>query len=99
MSILKDLVNLGLGVAVMTKEKAEDVVNELVKKGEIGQDEGKKLIDDLIKKGEESKKEIETTIEKTVRNLIEKIDMPTRQELNNLKSEMEQLKEKLNKEE
>ena len=99
MSILKDLVNLGLGAVVMTKEKAEEVAKELVKKGEVSQDEGKKLIDDLIKKGEESKKEIEDTIEKNVKNLIEKIDMPTRQEMNSLKSEIKQLKETLSKKE
>ena len=99
MSILKDLVNLGLGALVMTREKAEDVVNELVKKGEVGQDEGKKLVDDLIKKGEEGKKEIEAAIEKTVKHVIEKVDIPTRQEVNNLKSEIEQLREKLKKEE
>lgn len=98
MNVIKDLVNLSLGAAVVTKKKAEEVVKELVKKGDIGQDEGKKLIDSLIKKGEKSKKEIEATIEKTVKNLIKKINMPTRQEVNSLKSEIKQLKEKLSKE-
>ena len=94
MSILKDFVNFGIGAVVMTKEKAEEVANELIKKGEIGQDEGKKLVDDLIKKGGESKKEIENTIEKTVKSFIEKLDIPSRQELGKLKSEIEQLKKK-----
>ena len=90
--------NAWFTISDWTKEKAEEVVNELVKKGEIGQDEGKKLVDDLLKKGEEGKKEIEATVEKTVKNLIEKADISTRKELNELKSEIEQLKEKLNTE-
>ena len=99
MSVLKDVVNLGLGALVMTKEKAEEVVNELVKKGEVGQDEGKELINDLIKRGEKSKKEIEEQIEKTVKNVVEKLDISTKKEIEELKSEIEELKNKLSKEE
>ncbi|MCK4809860.1 MAG: phasin family protein [Candidatus Omnitrophica bacterium] len=99
MSILKDLVNLGLGALVITKEKAEEVVNELVKKGEVGQDEGKELINELIEKGEKSKKEIEEQIEKMVKGVLEKLDISAKKEIKELKSEIEELKKKLNKEE
>ena len=99
MSVLKDLVNLGLGALVVTREKVEEVVNELVKKGEVGQEEGKKLVEELIEKGKKSKKELEAQIEKIVKGATEKLDLPTRKELNGLKSEIEQLKEKLNKKE
>lgn len=99
MSVVKSLLNLGLGALAMTKEKAEQVVSELVKKGEIGQDEGKELINELIKKGEKSKKEIEEQIEKIVKNVIERLDISTKKEIKELKSEVEELKKKLNKEE
>lgn len=99
MSVVKSLLNLGLGALAMTKEKAEQVVSELVKKGEIGQDEGKELINELIKKGEKSKKEIEEQIEKIVKNVTERLDISTKKEIKELKSEVEELKKKLNKEE
>ena len=99
MTIFKGLLNLGLGALVMTKEKAEEVVNELVKKGEVGQEEGKKLIGELIEKGEKSKKEIEAQIEKIVKGITKKLDIPTRKELRELKVKIEQLKKKLNREE
>ena len=95
MSALKSLLNLGIGAAVMTKEKVEEVVNELVKKGEVGQDESKKLIDDLIEKGEKSKKDIEAQIEKTVKSVVEKLDISTKKEMEELKSEIEELRKKL----
>lgn len=98
MSMLKDLVNLGLGAVAITKKKAEEVVNELVKKGEIGQKEGKELINGLIKKGEKSKKDIEVQIEKTVKNIAGKLDISTKKEIKELKFEIEKLKKKLNKE-
>ena len=99
MSVFKGLLNLGLGALVMTKEKAEEVVSELVKKGEVGQKESKKLIGELIEKGEKSKKEIEAQIEKIVKGVTKKLDIPTRKELRELKVKIEQLKKKLNREE
>jgi len=99
MSVVKSLLNLGLGALAMTKEKVEEVVNELVKKGEIGQEEGKELISELIEKGKRSKKEIEDQIEKTVKSVLGKLDISTKKEIEELKSEIEELKKKLNKEE
>ena len=95
MSVLKDVVNLGLGALVMTKEKAEEVVNELVKKGEVGQEEGKELINELIEKGEKGKKEIEDQIEKTVKRVVEKLDISAKKEVEELKFEIEELKKKV----
>jgi polyhydroxyalkanoate synthesis regulator phasin len=96
---LKRAFNLGLGALVVTKEKVEEIVDELVKKGEVGQEEGEKLVSELIKKGEESKKEVGAQIEKIVKGVIEKLDISTRKELDELRSKIEGLKEKLNKEE
>ena len=94
---LEKAVSLGLGALVTTKNKVKETVDELVKKGEIGQEEGKKLVGELIKRGEKSKKEIEAQIGKIVKIAIEKLDIPTRKELNAIKSEIEKLKKKLNK--
>jgi polyhydroxyalkanoate synthesis regulator phasin len=40
---LKNLLYQGLGVAVITKEKIEKVVAEMVEKGKVTQEEGKKV--------------------------------------------------------
>ncbi len=95
--LLKKALSLGLGALLVSKDKIEDVVNELVKKGELGQEEGKNLVNELIGKGEASMNEIEVKIEKIVKSVTEKLSLPTRKELNELKSEIEQLKEKLKK--
>ena len=94
---LKKVFNLSLGVFSVTKEKIEEIVKELVKKGEVSQEEGKKLVNELLEKGEKTKKELEAQMEKIVKGIIERLDLATRKELNELKSEIEQLKEKLNK--
>ncbi len=95
--LLKKALSLGIGALLVSKDKIEEVVNELVKRGELGQEEGKNLVRELIEKGEASMHEVEGKIEKIVQSVTEKLNLPTRKELNELKSEIEQLKEKLNK--
>ena len=95
--LLKKALSLGFGALLVSKDKIEDVVNELVKKGDLGQEEGKNLVNELIEKGEASVNEVEVKIEKIVKSVTEKLDLPTRMELNEIKSEIEQIKEKLNK--
>lgn len=95
--LLKKAFSLGIGVLLVSKDKIEEVVNELVKRGELGQEEGKNLVKELIEKGESSMHEVEGKIEKIIQSVTEKLNLPTRKELNELKSEIEQLKEKLNK--
>ena len=95
--LVKKVFSLGLGALVVTKEKAEEVVAELAKKGEVGQEEGEKLVKELIKRGKEGKKEIEVQIEKMIKGVTKKLDLPTHKEVKELKTEIEQLKKKLNK--
>ena len=95
--ILEKAVNLGLGALLLTKEKVEDVVSELVKKGEVGEEDGKKLISDLLEKGEKGKKEIEAKLKRIAEDITAELDLPLRKELDELKSEIQRLKEKLDK--
>ena len=93
--LFKKALSLGLGAMLVSKDKVEEVVNELVKRGELGREEGKTLVSELIKKGEAGVNEVEGIIEKIVKGVMEKLNLPTRKELNELKSEIEELKEKL----
>ncbi|MCP5002355.1 MAG: polyhydroxyalkanoate synthesis regulator [Planctomycetes bacterium] len=95
--LLKKALSLGLGAMLVSKDKVEDVVNELVKKGELGKEEGKTLVSELIEKGEAGVNELEVMIEKVVKSVTEKLSLPTRKEFNELKSEIEELKERVNK--
>lgn len=99
--IMKDLLNtilsLGLGTLAMTKEKAEEIVDELIKQGNIGREEGTNLVSELIKKGEKSEAEIKMRIEKILHDMLAKIDVPTRKEITELRTEIDQLKKVLSK--
>ena len=54
MSILKNTVLASIGAFQVTREKAEKIVDELIKKGELAKSERKKAIMELLDKAEKS---------------------------------------------
>jgi polyhydroxyalkanoate synthesis regulator phasin len=51
---MKKMMLFGVGLAALTREKTEEFVKELVKKGELSEKEGKQLINDLVEKSKRS---------------------------------------------
>ena len=49
--MLDDLLALTFGLVAVSKEKAEELINYLVDKGEMKRDEARKLVNRLIEKG------------------------------------------------
>jgi polyhydroxyalkanoate synthesis regulator phasin len=49
--LIKKGLAFGLGLAVSSKEQAEKIVNELVKKGELSMEESKDTINQQIQRG------------------------------------------------
>ena len=54
MSILKDTVLASIGAFHVTKDKAEKIVDELIKKGELTKSDRKKAVMELVEKAEKS---------------------------------------------
>jgi len=84
LSLLKKVMLTGVGLAVMTKEKAEELGRELVKKGEITEKEGKEFVEELLKKSEETKDDFEKKVEEVVKKALVRLDLATRKELDKL---------------
>ena len=92
--LIKKTILTGLGVASLTKEKAEKLVKDLIKEGEVSKGEGSKLVKELLKKAKENKNAIEKQVEKTVHNVLKKLDIPNRKDIIGLNSKIEKLDKK-----
>lgn len=75
---------LGLGLAITSKEQAEKVLNELVKKGELSQQESKEFLSILRKKGEKTQKEIDQVVQNKIRHLMDKANLVTKEDIKEL---------------
>ncbi|MDD2421513.1 MAG: HU family DNA-binding protein [Heliobacteriaceae bacterium] len=49
---------VGLGALTLTKEKAEQLVDELAKKGEVSKEDAGKMVDEFLEKGREQREAI-----------------------------------------
>ncbi|MDI6813538.1 MAG: polyhydroxyalkanoate synthesis regulator [Desulfitobacteriaceae bacterium] len=95
---MKDLIKkglaLGLGLAVASKEQIEKGVDDLVKKGEVSAAESKDLVEELVKKGEDEQKELKQKVRGYLREFLNELEIPTKDDLRGLESRIERLENK-----
>ena len=97
LDFLKRTLWIGAGLAVMTAEKIEETVKEIVNRGHITEKEGKELIDDLIEKSRKAKKDLGERVENAVQETLQRLKIPSRREVDELKVRIEQLEKALRK--
>ena len=92
---MKDLIKRGLalslGLAVVSKEQIEKLVDELVKKGEVTASESKDLVEELFEKGEAEKIQINERFREQFAQLLKDMNIPTKAELERLEQRIQVL--------
>lgn len=88
---LKKLLLAGLGTMALTYEKAESMVDELVKKGEIAVSEGKELNEELKRKIDQCKTADKNQSIETVKKMISELEFASKKDIEDLKNRIETL--------
>jgi polyhydroxyalkanoate synthesis regulator phasin len=91
LDFIKKTIFIGAGLASMTAEKVEEAVAEIVKKGELSEKQGRELVKDLLDKSSKARKDLTERIEKTIQDALQKLKIPTRKEIDELKARIERL--------
>jgi polyhydroxyalkanoate synthesis regulator phasin len=86
--LIKKVFSLGLGATIASKEKIQQVVDELVVKGELGQNESKDLIASLVAKGEEQKEYVQQMVRDQVKRVLDELQIATKQDLKDLEARL-----------
>lgn len=94
---IERLILAGLGAIILTKEKTEKIVDELVEKGRVAKKKGPDLIETIVDKGKDVRKEIEKIVEKKVASIHKKLNLPTRTDLDELSKRIAILEKKIKK--
>lgn len=92
--IAKKGVLAGLGLAVVTKEKAEAIAKFLIKKGNASKKDAKKIAKIIMEDAQKGKKIIEDRVKPILHEISKKFDLPTRKEFEALKRTVSELKKK-----
>ncbi len=83
----------GLGVP----EKINEVVDELVKKGELSESQGANLVRECTEKVNRTGDEINKTVSDLIDRALEKMNIPTRDEVDKLNKKITTLSSKVKK--
>ncbi|NIM50490.1 MAG: hypothetical protein GTN69_08550 [Armatimonadetes bacterium] len=95
--LLNRTVELGLGAALLTRESAQRLADELLKKGEMSREEGKKLVSDMLKKGKDQKQRMEEFVTGIVEHALEKMEVARRAQIEQLEKRVAALEKRLDR--
>ncbi len=83
----------GAGLAIMTTEKVQEIMNELVKKGEMTEKEAREAVSEFVEKSKQAKKDLEDKMEQMATGLLNRMNVPTRKEIEEIKERLTRLEE------
>ncbi|MCD5383294.1 phasin family protein [candidate division WOR-3 bacterium] len=84
----------GLGGLTITREKAEEIVADLVKKGEVARNDQSEFVNRLLEKGENTRTEIEKLFEKSMAKVLDRLNIPTKSDIDVLVKKIDELARK-----
>ncbi|MDH4157823.1 MAG: phasin family protein [candidate division Zixibacteria bacterium] len=97
MSILKDTVLASIGAFHVTKDKAEKIVDELIKKGELAKSDRKKAIMELVDKAEKSTAALRDKVVKETGKVHQSVTKAVRDLKLVKQADLEKLEKKIDK--
>lgn len=93
--LLKKAVSLGWGLAVVSKEKIEVAVDELVQKGQIAPEQSKTLVNQLVERGEEEQASFSASIQDMVKRMLQDFNVAASSDLIALKQRVMMLEQRI----
>jgi polyhydroxyalkanoate synthesis regulator phasin len=94
----KKIMLAGIGALALTEEKLESVLQELIKKGELTEEEGKKTLAELREKISQNKRELQEQIQRGAESAVKKMGLATRADLERLEQRMDKIQGRPEKE-
>ena len=81
----------GAGLAIITTEKIQEMMEDLVKKGEMTEKEARETVNEFVEKSKQARRDLEEKVEKTIVGILNRMNIPTRKELDEIRERLERL--------
>ena len=85
------LVLAGLGALSMTRERAEQIFDEYVRRGEAEKASRSGFVKELLQTADKTRKDLEEMITERVRDAVGKMDLACREDIERLENKLDQL--------
>jgi polyhydroxyalkanoate synthesis regulator phasin len=90
-NLIQKGIAIGLGLAMMSKEQVEKIVDELVEKGEIPVTESKNMVNDIIDKGEKQHQIFEAQLREKIKEVLLELHIASKDHLEQLEERIKNL--------
>lgn len=87
----------GLGLAALTREKAEEIIQDLIRRGEISREEAKELGHQIQERGETQWQEWRQWLSGSSQKVFASAGLVTREELARLEQRVTELEERVDR--
>ena len=94
MDAVRKLAVMGLGLLDITEEKARQIADELIKRGEARSEKPGQLVKDIMARGDEVRKNLQKHVEAAVEKALEKARAASAKQLAELAARVEALEKK-----
>jgi polyhydroxyalkanoate synthesis regulator phasin len=84
----------GLGAISMTRERAEQIFDEYVSRGKVEKESRSGFIKAVMDTADKNRQELEKLIAKQIRETIEHLNLPTRDDIKRLEKKLDKLSKK-----
>lgn len=91
LDFIRKMTLAGAGLAIVTTEKIQELAAELVKKGEMTEKEAREAVNEYVEKSKQAKKDLEGKMEQWVTGFLNRMNIPTRKELDEIKERLARL--------
>jgi polyhydroxyalkanoate synthesis regulator phasin len=88
---------IGVGLWAMTEDKIDELVKDLIDKGDISKEEGKKVIQEMLEESKKQRTDLEKKISEKIQDSVSKTDFFTRKDMHELETRIKTLEEELEK--
>ena len=95
--IISEIIKRAMLAGLGAQEKAKEFVDDLVKAGELSKSDGAALVKEWASKAEESSKDIDKKVRDAITGAMEKLNMPSRDDIQNLEKKVKDLSARLQK--
>jgi polyhydroxyalkanoate synthesis regulator phasin len=96
---LKDLIErtflAGMGAAALTKDRVQELVEELVNKGQMNAEEGREVVDRLVARSREEARLMLKKADSSLQSAYRELGLGSKEELGDLNLRIEQLEHRI----
>jgi len=86
-NILEKGLLAGIGLLSMTREKAQDIIEELSQEGELQKGEMKQWVDQLSDRGEEERQALRKLIRDEMKKVMDEMGLATKEDIQKILNE------------